>query len=249
MLNAKDRTDVILDSQEQKTINVVVTNNVLTAPIVIEKMDGESKSLITGAWFELSGTSLVDGAFKKYLSNVTGSGVSSVTTKTDGDVLSVTFRVDGLGDTKQGKLTQIPYGTYTLKETQAPAGYLFGGKYGFTKDFELKEPEGISLTGNEAVINTPHELTIEKRDKSTNALLSNAEFILMTPEGKYVSLDGNNSFTGLTDKKEEDPPYNWQQRYGNRKTSASRKLCFKRNKSPGKLQCVCGYGSFRAGNW
>ena len=205
LLNAKDRTDIVLDSQEQKTINVVVTNNVLTAPIVIEKMDGESKSLITGAWFELSGTSLVEGAFKKYLSNgnVTGSGVSNVTTKTDGDVLSVTFRLDGLGDLKQGSLTQIPYGTYTLKETQAPGGYLFGGDYGFTKEIELKEPEGISLTGNEAVINTPHELTIEKRDKSTNALLSNAEFILMTPEGKYVSLDGNNSFTGLTDKKEE----------------------------------------------
>ncbi|MFW6680136.1 doubled motif LPXTG anchor domain-containing protein [Lacrimispora sp. AGF001] len=203
LLNAKDRPEIVLDSQEQKTINVVVTNNVLTAPIVIEKMDGESKSLITGAWFELSGTSLVDGAFKKYLSNVTGSGVSFVTTKTDGDVLSVTFRVDGLGDSKQGILTQIPYGTYILKETQAPSGYLFGGDYGFTKEFELKEPEGISLTGNEAIINTPHELTIEKRDKSTNALLSNAEFILMTPEGKYVSLDGNNSFTGLTDKKEE----------------------------------------------
>ncbi|MBE5980298.1 MAG: doubled motif LPXTG anchor domain-containing protein [Paenibacillaceae bacterium] len=203
LLNAKDRPDIVLDSQEQKTINVVVTNNVLTAPIVIEKMDGESKSLITGAWFELSGTSLVDGAFKKYLSNVTGSGVSFVTTKTDGDVLSVRFRVDGLGDSKQGILIQIPYGTYTLKETQAPSGYLFGGDYKFTKEFELKEPEGISLTGNEAVINTPHELTIEKRDKSTNALLSNAEFILMTPEGKYVCLDGNNSFTGLTDKKEE----------------------------------------------
>ena len=205
LLNAKDRPDIVLDSQEQKKINVVVTNNVLTAPIVIEKMDGESKSLITGAWFELSGTSLVDGAFKKYLSNgnVTGSGVSNVTTKTDGDVLSVTFRIDGLGDSKQGSLTQIPYGTYTLKETQAPSGYLFGGDYGFTKEYELKEPEGISLTGNEAVINTPHELKIEKRDKSTNALLSNAEFILITPEGKYVSLDGNNSFIGLTDKKEE----------------------------------------------
>lgn len=203
LLNAKDRTDIVLDSQEQKKINVVVTNNVLTAPIVIEKLDGESKSLITGAWFELSGTSLVEGAFKKYLGNVTGTGVSSVTTKTDGDVLSVTFRVDGLGDSKQGSLTQIPYGTYTLKETQAPSGYLFGGDYGFTKELKLEEPEGISLTGNEAVINTPHELTIEKRDKSTNALLSDAEFILMTPEGKYVSLNGNNSFTGLTDKKEE----------------------------------------------
>lgn len=203
LLNAKDRTDIVLDSQEQKKINVIVTNNVLTAPIVIEKMDGESKSLITGAWFELSGTSLVEGAFKKYLSNVTGAGVSSVTTKTDGAALSVTFRIDGLGDSKQGILTQIPYGTYTLKETQAPSGYLFGGDYGFTKEFKLEEPEGFSLTGDEAVINTPHELTIEKRDKSTNALLSNAEFILTTPEGKYVSLDGNNSFTGLTDKKEE----------------------------------------------
>ncbi|MDF2887762.1 MAG: LPXTG-motif cell wall anchor domain protein, partial [Lacrimispora sp.] len=203
LLNTKDRPEIVLDSQEQKKINVVVTNQILTAPIVIEKMDGESKNLITGAWFELGGTSLVDGAFKKYLENVTGSGVSSVTTKTDGDTLSVTFRVDGWEDSKQGMLTQIPYGTYTLKETQAPSGYLFGGDYGFTKEFKLEEPEGISLTRDNAVINTPHELTIEKRDKSTNALLSNAVFALMTPDGKYVSLDGNYSYTRLTDKKEE----------------------------------------------
>ena len=203
LLNGKDRPEIVLNSQEQNKINVIVTNKVLTAPIAIEKMDGESKNLITGAWFELSGTSLVEGAFEGYLKHVTGLGVSSVTTRTDGGILSINFRVDGTEDSRQGILTQIPYGTYTLKETQAPRGYLFGGSHGFTKQFKLEKPEGISLTGESAVANTPHELIIEKRDKSTNVLLSNAEFVLMTSEGKYVTLDGNNSYTGLTDKKEE----------------------------------------------
>lgn len=203
LLNGKDRPELALESQAQKEINVVVTNQIQTAPITIEKMDEESKNLITGAWFELSGTSLVKGAFETYLENVTGIGVSSVTTKNDGGVLSVSFRMEGLGDSRQAVLTRVPYGTYTLKETQAPAGYLFGGIYGFTKDFKLDKPEGISLTGDKAVINKPHELTIEKRDKSTNALLSNAVFVLMTADGKYVSLDDNDSYTGLTDKNEE----------------------------------------------
>ncbi|MDW2800467.1 doubled motif LPXTG anchor domain-containing protein [Clostridium boliviensis] len=203
LLNGEDRPELVLKSQAQKEINVVVTNQIQTAPITIEKMDEESKNLITGAWFELSGTSLVKGAFETYLENVTGIGVSSVTTKNDGGNLSVSFRIDGLGDSRQAILTRVPYGTYTLKEIQAPAGYLFGGSYGFTKELLLDKPEGISFTGDKAVINTPHKLTIEKRDKSTNALLSNAVFVLMTADGKYVSLDDNNSYTGLTDKNEE----------------------------------------------
>lgn len=203
LLDAGDRKELKLNSADQKQINLIVTNEIKTGPLTVEKVDSESREFIAGAQFELSGTSVVNGAFEAYLKHVTGLGVSEITTGNDGGRLWLKFQVDGYGDTKTGSLTQVPYGSYTLKEIKAPDGYLFNSGSEWSRTFEINSNEGISLKGDDAVVNTPHELNIEKRDKVTGEVLANAVFLLKTADGKVVSLDSSNSYSGLKDSEAE----------------------------------------------
>ncbi|WP_124067234.1 doubled motif LPXTG anchor domain-containing protein [Clostridium sp. E02] len=199
LLGGEDRKEIRQNSKEQNKINFIVTNRVKTAPLYMEKLDGETKTPISGARFVLSGTSKIPGAFNEYLSHVTGLGVSHVTVNQDQSNPYVTFQLDGERPGKQGYLSGIPYGTYTLKEIQTPDGYVEGG---FNKEFKLMDPKGIHLTGNEGIVNWPHELTIEKRDQGTKNLLSGAVFAFMTKSGRYVSFDQESSYLGLSDQEE-----------------------------------------------
>ncbi len=203
LLDAEGRKELVLNSADQKQINLIVTNEVKTGPLTVEKVDSESREAISGAQFELSGTSAVNGAFEAYLKNVTGLGVSEVTTGNASGRLWLKFQVDGAGDAKTGLLTQIPYGSYTLKEIKAPEGYLFNTGSQWSRTFEINSAEGVSLTGGNAVANTPHELNIEKRDKVTDGLLADAVFLLKTADGKYVSLDSSSTYSGLKDSEAE----------------------------------------------
>lgn len=207
LLDAEGRGELTLISGEQNQINVFVKNVIKTGPLTVEKLDEESEEAIGGAQFELSGTSVIDGAFADYQNYVTGLGVSGVSTGNDGGRLWIKFQVDGTEASKTGLLTQIPYGSYTLKEIKAPEGYLFSTGSEWTKEFKIESPEGVSLTGNSAVVNTPHELNIEKRDKVTGAVLSDAVFVLLTADGQFVSLDENNSYDGLKDSETESTKF------------------------------------------
>jgi uncharacterized surface anchored protein len=194
LLNAEDREELKLNSTNQNTVNLIVNNHVKTGSIFIEKTDGETKKVLTGAEFELRGKSVVDGAFEAYTKNIWSSGISKIDEGTD-NVLR--FRIDGTNDTKIGLLDKIPYGTYTLKEVKAPDGYLLKEGSEWSKDIEInKEQDEIDLTGENAVVNMPYELIIEKLDQVTGKKLAGAEFILVK-EDKYVSLDKNNDYTGL----------------------------------------------------
>ncbi|WP_077612821.1 doubled motif LPXTG anchor domain-containing protein [Clostridium sp. Marseille-P2415] len=199
LLDAEDRSELTLNSADQKQINVAVTNEVRTGELSIEKVDRESREAIAGAQFELSGTSVIEGAFAAYQKHVTGLGVSGVSAGNDGGRLWIRFQVDGSSDSKTGLLTQIPYGSYTLKEIKAPEGYLFSSGSEWTREFNIESDEGIRLTGNDAVVNIPHELNIEKRDKVTDEVLSGAVFVLMNADGKYVSLNEDHSYSGFND--------------------------------------------------
>ena len=197
LLNGEGRGELILDSEEQNQINLIIKNVIKTGSLSVEKIDGETGKAIAGAQFELSGTSVINGAFEAYQNYVLGLGVSGVSTGNENGRLWIRFQVDGTGDSKTGLLTQIPYGTYTLTEIKAPDGYLFNSGSQWTKAFTIESAEGVKLTGGNGIVNTPHELNIEKRDQKTEEVLSGAVFMLMTADGKYVALDGNNSYTGL----------------------------------------------------
>lgn len=199
LLNGEGRSELTLSSSEQNQINLMVKNMIKTGSLNLEKIDGDTRKAITGAQFELSGTSRIDGAFAAYQNHVTGLGVSHVSTGNEDGRLWIRFQVDGTEDSKKGLLTQIPYGSYTLKEIKAPEGYLFISGSEWIKDFTIESTEGVNLTGNNGIINTPHELNIEKRDPMTEEILHGAVFVLMTTDGLYVALDENNSYTGLKD--------------------------------------------------
>ena len=203
LLNGEGRGELTLNSADQIQIMLILKNVIKTGSLNLEKIDGETGKAIVGAQFELSGTSVINGAFAAYQNHVTGLGVSGVSTGNDNGKLWIKFQVDGTGDTKTGLLTQIPYGSYTLKEIKAPEGYLFNGGSEWTKDFTIENAEGVSLTGENGIVNTPHELNIEKRDQKTEEVLSGAVFMLMTADGKYVSLDESNSYTGLKESQEQ----------------------------------------------
>ncbi|MGL6219210.1 MAG: SpaA isopeptide-forming pilin-related protein, partial [Lacrimispora sphenoides] len=203
LLNGEGRSELTLSSSEQNQINLIVKNVVKTGSLDLEKLDGETRKAITGAQFELSGTSLIDGAFAAYQNHVTGLGVSHVSTGTENGRLYIRFQVDGTENSMRGILTQIPYGSYTLKEIKAPEGYLFSSGSEWVKDFTIESAEGVNLTGSNGIVNTPHELNIEKRDQMTEEILPGAVFVLMTTDGMYVALDENNSYTGLKESQAE----------------------------------------------
>jgi uncharacterized surface anchored protein len=203
LLNGEGRSELTLSSSEQNQINLIVKNVIKTGSLDLEKIDGETSKAIRGAQFELSGTSVIDGAFAAYQNHVTGLGVSMVSTGNENGRLWIRFQVDGTKDSMKGLLTQIPYGSYTLKEIKAPEGYLFSNGSEWAKDFTIESAEGVNLTGSNGIINMPHELNIEKRDQMTEEILPGAVFVLMTTDGKYVALDENNSYTGLKDSQAE----------------------------------------------
>jgi uncharacterized surface anchored protein len=203
LLDGEGRGELTLNSSEQNQINLIVKNVIKTGSLNLEKIDGETRKAIGGAQFELSGTSVIDGAFAAYQNHVIGLGVSHVSTGNEDGRLWIKFQVDGTGDSKAGLLTEIPYGSYTLKEIKAPEGYLFSSGSEWTKDFTIESAEGVSFTGSNGIVNTPHELNIEKRDQMTEEILQGAVFVLMTADGKYVALDENNSYTGLKESQEE----------------------------------------------
>ena len=203
LLDGEERGELTLNSSEQNQINLIVKNVIKTGSLSLEKIDGETRKAIGGVQFELSGTSVIDGAFAAYQNQVLGLGVSHVSTGNEDGSLWIRFQVDGTGDSKAGLLTEIPYGSYTLKEIKAPEGYLFSSGSEWTKDFTIESAEGVSFTGNNGIVNMPHELNIEKRDQMTEEILQGAVFVLMTADGKYVALDENNSYTGLMESQEE----------------------------------------------
>lgn len=203
LLGADGRRELELVSGEQNQINVKIMNTVKTGSLKLEKLDGETQKAVTGARFELTGESVIGGAFEQYLQKITGSGVDEVTGVTDGR-LGFRFRITGTAEDAKAVLTQIPYGTYTLKEIEAPEGYVFGAGTEWTEDFIIQDDHAeISFTGENGIVNTPHELNIEKRDRYTDSVLAEAVFMLATADGKYVKLDSSNSYDGLTDNQEE----------------------------------------------
>ena len=203
LLHGEDRRELTLTGRNQKEINVTVENTVKTGPLIIEKVDEETHSAIFGAQFELSGTSLIPGAFKAYQEQVTGLGISNVTTGEEDGKRYIRFQVDGSGNETYGRLTQIPYGSYALKEIKSPDGYLLEPGKDWKKEFQLEHENGIDFTGEDGVLNLPHKLTIEKQDKVTKKVLAGAEFVLMAANGRYVSLDSDYSYAGLKDQMDE----------------------------------------------
>jgi uncharacterized surface anchored protein len=203
LLGSDQRKELTLESSQQKEINISVENTVKTATLAIEKRDGESHKPITGAEFELSGTSLIEGAFKAYQEHITGLGVSGVTSGEEDGTLFIRFKVTGTETNKIGTLTQIPYGSYTLKEIKAPEGYILEPGKEWRKEFKLESPEGLILTGNQGVDNEPHVLIIEKQDEITKKLLIGAEFTLVTQDGNYVSLNDTLSYLGVKNQEDE----------------------------------------------
>lgn len=203
ILGSEIRKELTLLNSKQKEINVSVENTVKTAPLAIEKLDGETHVPVAGAEFELRGTSLIPGAFKAYLKHITGFGVSDVTSGEDESGLFIRYKVTGADSKRTGTLTQIPYGSYTLQEIKAPDGYILEPGKEWRREFKLESPEGLNLTGKQGIENEPHVLVIEKQDEVTKKVLSGAEFTLVTNAGKYVSLDETLSYLGVKENEDE----------------------------------------------
>jgi len=98
----------------RKTIEYTIMNEIITGSISIKKIDEEDNTLLSNATFEI----------KDDKQNV----IDTLTTDSNGTVM----------------LENIPYGNYTLKETQAPEGYVLNEDLKtFIIDTEGKEIEFI----------------------------------------------------------------------------------------------------------
>lgn len=202
ILGSDIRKELTLLNSKQKEINLSVENTIKTAPLIIEKLDGETHQPVAGAEFELRGTSLIPGAFKAYQKHITGLGVSHVISGEDEGGLFIRYQVTGTDKKGTGTLTQIPYGNYTLQETKAPDGYILEPGKEWRREFKLESPEGLSLTGEDGIVNEPHVLKIEKQDEVTKKVLSGAEFTLVTQDGSYVSLNEALSYAGVRENED-----------------------------------------------
>lgn len=196
LLNNTNSVEV--DYDQNNSIYVVqVTNEPLSGQLELEKTDNNAQGII-GASFTLSGASDVTDAWQTYASGLAALtdaeknaiGISNVSYDQTSEILSFTMEQSSI------VFADIPYGTYTLEETQAPAGYILGDQP-WKQEFTIAADD--LATQHFAVENTEYELNIIKVDPRTGYEqgLQGAEFILSVGSD-YVQLNSQNEFTGFT---------------------------------------------------
>ena len=189
-----------------KPIEVVITKS--STKITIDSIDGVPYDNPTG-----QGTAAVTNVpdsgmgtlkFKKYGGSVNDSNLI------DGGVYQL-YKVTDDGDVKVGdtfitvngvkEFTDLPYGTYYVKEISAPSGYLIQSN-GTTGNVELKKTAPNQELNLVNKLYQDGKVRIQKVDAVTQHPLANATFTLTPASGtaqtKTTGSDGVVEFTGLT---------------------------------------------------
>ena len=121
-----------------------------------------------------------------------------------------TFKLTGNGIERTGVSDEngrvyfddLPYGTYTIAETQAPAGYAPAEVITVTiDDSNTYRPDGV-VAVSEPIKNAHTKLTVLKWNDNGTVPLPGATFRIRNAAGQYVlatGADGAYTYTGLTD--------------------------------------------------
>lgn len=203
----KDRPYIKFEAGAE--VNFKVVNTPKSGILEVQMIDGECTGVnLAGAVFNLTADStVVPGAWTAFLnSDPTGNGIEILENDPEyPDALR--FMVTGTfvcpSTDGMGRILNLPYGDYTLIESEAPEGYVAdltprvftindsNTKVSYIRSNPLYETNG-------PIKNLPLELTITKVDKDyTNRHLAGAKFILRTEDGNYVKL-ADGSFIGFT---------------------------------------------------
>ncbi len=150
-------------------------NNIVKGAILIKKLD-ESNTPLTGAQF----TIYSDEACTTLVTTLGTNGVVTIADET------------GL------LLNDVPFGTYYIKETQAPTGYYLNDDVFKVDIVKQYDPSDSTTVVNLQVVDEIIEgsIRITKRDASSNKALAGAKFVLCAADGTY---DVNNPITAVTD--------------------------------------------------
>lgn len=224
----------------QAVTGLEVINQYGTGGLELKKVDAaDNRTAIEGAVFELRCQSTkVDGAWMAFLENLRdeengGAGWPGVVTSTilQGESLDQTAALrftmgnfDSTSPEGMAVLAELPYGVYTLKEVEAPAGYILGdtpwqsrafeinrehSTAEFTRDIVQDESNRIAAEAdNTAVSNERSRINVHKISAvNETTSLAGAVFILQyTGDGpnkdKYVTAQ-DKIFTGYADTEEE----------------------------------------------
>lgn len=165
-LVSEEKFSVIFDEEDQTKAEVTIEVNA-GDEILNELIRGE----IEGKKVNENGEPLANAKFGLFLANET-------TFTEEKAICIATSGIDGIF-----KFQDVPYGTYIIKELEAPAGYVLKeDKFEVTIDEDSKK---VELTVENKQIQGSLEIT--KTDVSTGEVLPNAEFRIRNEAGEIVA--------------------------------------------------------------
>lgn len=182
--------EVTIDT-EGKTLYYILRNDTVDAPIRIEKIDETTGKVIpvAGAQFQILDSE----------KNVISMTVSHYPSLVEID----TFETDASGSFTLPE--KLEYGTYYLREVQAPEGYLLGGediKFVVDQEYQWDNPLTVQYADAPAM----GRIEIVKTDAETGDALEGAEFSItaaediVTPDGTVRAVAGDVVDTAVTDE-------------------------------------------------
>lgn len=182
--------EVTIDT-EGKTLYYILRNDTVDAPIRVEKIDETTGKVIpaAGAQFQILDSE----------KNVISMTVSHYPSLVEID----TFETDASGSFTLPE--KLEYGTYYLREVQAPEGYLLGGediKFVVDQEYQWDNPLTVQYADAPAM----GRIEIVKTDAETGDALEGAEFSItaaediVTPDGTVRAVAGDVVDTAVTDE-------------------------------------------------
>lgn len=182
--------EVTIDT-EGKTLYYILRNDTVDAPIKVEKIDKTTGKVIpaAGAQFQILDSE----------KNVISMTVSHYPSLVEID----TFETDASGSFTLPE--KLEYGTYYLREVQAPEGYLLGGediKFVVDQEYQWDNPLTVQYADAPAM----GRIEIVKTDAETGDALEGAEFSItaaediVTPDGTVRAVAGDVVDTAETDE-------------------------------------------------
>ena len=182
--------EVTIDT-EGKTLYYILRNDTVDAPIKVEKIDKTTGKVIpaAGAQFQILDSE----------KNVISMTVSHYPSLVEID----TFETDASGSFTLPE--KLEYGTYYLREVQAPEGYLLGGediKFVVDQEYQWDNPLTVQYADAPAM----GRIEIVKTDAETGDALEGAGFSItaaediVTPDGTVRAVAGDVVDTAVTDE-------------------------------------------------
>ena len=151
-----------------KVISLIAENKLTPGGVILEKIDGQSGKVLSGAVFELQDSK--------------------------GKVLQSGLTTDNAGKLS---ITDLAPGKYQLVETQAPTGYELDDTPVIFEVVKEKIDQSVPVTINKSNTMKDNTLILEKRDKETDKLLMGAVFELRNEQGEVLWSDLETDENGI----------------------------------------------------